>query len=279
METTIQKELEKIKSIQPDIQDYSHIELTDQEVISAILEAKIRKEREMEKQNELQENQRRIADLLKPKDYGELKQFVLDKAKTFPFHFDIDDDNKTVFRLLCLYFSNDPQFEKEGFYSGDQLVQQYSLNKGICLYSKERGTGKTVMMNLFTLNSKNCFVVIPTKKIAAFYQASGNGVIDNYSRPWMCMKEPKYLFQSPIGICYDDLGDEEIKNNFGNKENVMQRVLQQVYDSDPQHEWFKYFHCTTNLSGDEIEAMYDKRVRSRMREMFNWIELGGTDRR
>lgn len=271
--------MEKVKSIQPDIQDYSHIELTPEEVTAALLEAKIRKERDLEKQQQELEMQQRIADMVKPKDYAALKEFVMLRAKELPFHFDVDKDNKNVFRLLCLYFSNDPVFEQEGFYSGTDLVQKYSLKKGICLYSKERGTGKTVMMNLFTINSKNCFAVIPTKKIAAFYQASGNGVIDNYSKPWACMKEAKYLFQSPIGICYDDLGDEEIKNNFGNKENVMQRVLQQVYDGDQQHEWFKYFHCTTNLSGDEIEAMYDKRVRSRMREMFNWIELTGGDRR
>lgn len=271
--------MEKIKSIQPGVQDYSHIELTPEEVNAALLEAKIRKERVLEKEKAEQENQRRIAELLKPMDYETLKRFVLDKARTLPFHFDVDEHNKTVFRLLCLYFSNDPQLEKEGFYSEGNLIQQYSLQKGICLYSKERGTGKTVLMNLFNQNSKNCFVVIPTKNIAAWYQADGKSIIDIYSKPWECMKEAKRLFQSPVGICYDDLGDEEIKNNFGNKENVMQRVLQQVYDGDQQHEWFKYFHCTTNLSGDEIEAMYDKRVRSRMREMFNWIELPGSDRR
>jgi len=219
------------------------------------------------------------AEIMRPKNYEELKAAVLGRSNNLPFRFRLDEKNRTVFRLLCLYFSNDPVFEQEGFYDGGELVQRYSLKKGICLYSAVRGTGKTVMMELFSKNSKGCYVMMPTKNIASFYQASGSQVIERFSKPWETVGEPRFLFQTTVGICFDDLGDEEIKNNYGNKENVMQRVLQKIYDDDSGHEHFNRFHVTTNRSGDQLEEIYDSRVRSRMREMFNWIPLPGNDRR
>lgn len=260
--------------------DYKHIELTDEEICEALLTAKINKEARLRKENEILIAQKKYQELVAPKDYTQLKEFVLQKAKELPFHFELDDYNMKAFKLLCLYFSNDPMFNEEKYRAEDgSVIQEYNLNKGIVLYSKKRGTGKTVMMQLFKQNSKNCFEVVETKKISAYYQTDGALIIDRFSKPWEAVKEARYWYQSPVGICFDDFGDEQIKQNYGNKENVMQRVIQQIYDSDPMHINFKYFHCTTNLSGDEIETRYDTRVRSRMREMFNWIRLDGDDRR
>jgi hypothetical protein len=59
----------------------------------------------------------------------------------------------------------------------------------------------------------------------------------------------------------------------------MARVISRIYDEATDKAVFKYFHCTTNLTGNELQQKYDSRVRSRMREMFNFIELPGHDRR
>lgn len=266
-----------------DTPDYSHIELTQEEIDRALNYARMLKSRQLDEQEKIENRRKAIAEAMKPWTTKELEYHVWSRAKELPFRFKLDRDNEEVFKLLCLYFSGNLEFEKHGFKSEvGEIVQQYSLQKGIVLHSKERGTGKTILMELFAHNKKACFVILPTAKITRFFEADGDKIITRYSKPWACEKDPRFFYQSPVGLCYDDFGDEEIKNHYGNKENVMYRIITSIYSDyteNPGMTIFPFFHITTNLTGDEIEAKYDKRVRSRMREMFNWIELPGKDRR
>ena len=274
-----QEALPLSKLLPQDIPDFSNIELTPEEVERALTSARILKFRELEEQKKKQKRLEKMQDLMNPWSTDELRMHVKDRAKALPFRFEIDDDNRTVFELLCLYFSDNSDFEKHGFKVNGQVVQQYSLKKGICLHSKERGTGKTVLMELFSINRRHCFVVMPTSKICRFFEADGDKIISRFAVPWACEKVPHYFYQSPIGVCFDDFGDEETKVHYGNRENVMNRIITAIYADHPDHSVFPYFHMTTNLTGDQIEAKLDRRVRSRMREMYNWIELPGKDRR
>lgn len=280
METT--GKIHRISDLLPqtDIAAYDHIELTPEEELRALRFAKATKARYIEGQQELDMRKAAVKKALEPWTGKELREHVMNKAAKLPFCFRVDQDNGPVFDLLTMYFSEDTEFEKYG--AKDQqgkIIQQYSLNKGICLHSKERGTGKTVLMELFTQNKKNCFAVVSTAKITSFFEADGDIILKRFSAPWQAEKVSMYFYQSPVGICFDDLGDEEIKRHYGNKENVMGRILTNLYSDFPDKSAFKFFHLTTNLTGQEIEESYDKRVRSRMREMFNWIELPGKDRR
>lgn len=262
-----------------DIPDFSDIELTPEEVERALSQARMLKFREQEEQQKKEKKRQKVRELMAPWTTDELRMHVKARAKSLPFYFEVDDDNREVFDLLCLYFSGNPEFEKHGFKNKDGVVfQQYSLKKGICLHSRERGTGKTVLMDLFSINRRSCFVVIPTAKISRFFEEDGDKIINRFSVPWACERIPQYFYQSPIGICFDDFGDEEIKVHYGNRENVMGRIITAIYSDNP-HDVFPLFHMTTNLTGDEIETKFDKRARSRMREMYNWIELPGKDRR
>jgi hypothetical protein len=83
------------------------------------------------------------------------------------------------------------------------------------------------------------------------------------------------LLQKRFGHCFDDLGEEAVKTIYGNKVNVMKEILQNQYERFGN----TTIHLTTNLNGKDIEEQYGSRVKSRMREMFNWIELKGNDRR
>jgi hypothetical protein len=279
MENRTGKELPLSKLLPQDIPDYSNIELTPEETERALNNARMLKFVAMEDQKKKERRLEKMRDLMKPWSTDELRLHVKERAKALPFHFELDEGNQQVFNLLCWYFSGNPEFEKHGFTVDGKVVQQYSLKKGICLHSKERGTGKTVLMELFSINRRNCFVIMPTTKISRFFEADGDKIINRFSVPWACERLPHNFYQSPIGVCFDDFGDEDTKVHFGNRENVMNRILTAIYGDHPDHEVFRYFHLTTNLIGDEIEAKYDKRVRSRMREMFNWIELPGKDRR
>lgn len=259
--------------------DYSHIELTEEETKEALNFARMRKARAQEEADNVHKRKIMIKAHKEQWTYEQLQLHVRQRIKQLPFRFVLDEHNNQVFHLLLQYFSNSPAFEENVYNDMFGISRTFSLKKGILLYSKERGTGKSVLMSLFAQNRKNCFVNVSTKKISSFFEQSGDEIIARFSRPWVTETLPQFFFQSPVGICFDDLGDEEIKSHYGNKENVMARILSTVYDECEEKNLFHYFHATTNLSGNELEQQYDKRVRSRLREMFNWIEVGGKDRR
>lgn len=268
------------KLLPKDIPDYSDIVLTPEETERALNHFRMLKFIELEEQKKKKERVEKVQEMLTPWSTEELRMHIKTRAKQLPFYFEVDNDNRGVLNLLCLYFSNNPEFEQYGFKDGEgKIVQQYSLKKGICLRSGERGTGKSILMELFSINRRHCFVMITTAKISRFFEADGDKIISRFNVPWACERVPQYFYQSPVGVCFDDFGDEDIKNHYGNRENVMNRIITSIYNDNQAKDVFPFFHMTTNLTGDEIEAKYDKRVRSRMREMFNWIELPGKDRR
>lgn len=256
------------------------MQLTAEEVERALTYARMMKFAELEEQKKKQQRMDKVREMMAPWSTDELRLHIKQRIKLLPFPFEIDEDNKGVLNLLCLYFSGNPEFESYGFKDKDgNMIQQYSLKKGICLHSEERGTGKSVIMTLFSINRRSCFAMITTAKISHFFEADGDKIISRFNVPWACERSPQYFFQSPVGICFDDFGDEEIKVHYGNRENVMNRIITSIYNDHPGKEVFPLFHMTTNLTGDRIEEKYDRRVRSRMREMFNWIVLPGKDRR
>jgi DNA replication protein DnaC len=74
---------------------------------------------------------------------------------------------------------------------------------------------------------------------------------------------------TPQAICFDDLGLEPLMQHYGNTCNVMAEVLLSRYDCFATHGMIT--HITTNLNSAELEDHYGKRIRSRMRELFNLI--------
>jgi hypothetical protein len=84
------------------------------------------------------------------------------------------------------------------------------------------------------------------------------------------------FLQPQIGVCFSDIGTEDIKNNFGNKTNVMADIIFNRYKNNVVGD---LTHAETNLSANQIEEFYGQRIRSRFSEMFNWIVITGEDRR
>lgn len=139
------------------------------------------------------------------------------------------------------------------------------------------GTGKTEIMKFFQKNKKACFTIKSCVDIAADFSIYKNEIDETYSTPIeKPLNDPDVFFQREIGYCFDDLGTEEVKNDYGNKKNVMADIIMAVYNKKN----FTKFHITTNLMNkEEIEGKYGSRVNSRLREMFNVFSLDGNDRR
>lgn len=184
--------------------------------------------------------------------------------------FVIDDDNRDIITAFCYYFTNDPRFE--------EMNSSWDLEKGILIQGGV-GRGKSILMRLFGQNKKACFDMVSCRLISDQFADKGHEILHQYAE---CRTVPagdyNYLFQRRAGKCFDDIGTEGDKNNWGNKVNVMSNIILNIYDKAYMQPWY-LSHFTTNLSYDEIETNLGTRERSRLAEMTNQIILPGQDRR
>jgi hypothetical protein len=192
-------------------------------------------------------------------DYSKLWDLLEAKGKQvygkkFCFH---QQDADIILRLL-IWFMQDID-----------LASEYNINlsKGILL-SGPVGCGKTSLMNLmrFLLHPAFSHRMKSCREVAFEYANEGYPIIRRYTKKCFQFDSPL-----PISICFDDLGLETEMQYFGNSCNTMAEVLLSRYDYFISHKMFT--HITTNLNSKEIEERYGKRVRSRLREMFNLISF------
>lgn len=193
--------------------------------------------------------------------------------KIFLKPFVLDDNNTALYQLLCFYFGEDERFESYAINAG---IENPSLEKGIFL-AGNFGVGKSWMMKLFCRNQRQCYNIVAAKEIADAYRNDGDeGILKYVEVTKAAFEDPSVFHQKQIGLYVDDIGTEDLKNSFGNKKNVIGDLIEIKY--------FKqscgiFFHASTNLTADQLKQYYGERVTSRMREIFNVIELGGPDRR
>jgi DNA replication protein DnaC len=242
-------------------------ELTEEEKEAALREAQWKKEKRLKHDEDLAMRKRWETTLTRPWSASEMATYVTWKANQRGIDYKLDDGNKDAFKALCLYFTNNGKFSTAG--------DGFSLKKGLMLCGTY-GTGKTTLMELFRGNQYQSFQVFGCRDIADLFKKDGEGILQQFSRPISVPSSVTTFYQNTIGACFDDLGTEGVKSNFGDKVNVMADVILNRYDKRiPYH----FTHITTNLVAEEIESFYGGRVRSRMREMFNMIHLSGEDRR
>ncbi|GAB3530796.1 ATPase [Pontibacter brevis] len=169
-----------------------------------------------------------------------------------------------------LYEEDYPLLEKLLAYAvGDResaARQGLSLRKGILL-TGPIGCGKTSLMMLLRLllPPQERYRVKSCREVSFEFHVDGCEVIQRYSHPppGSLLRASAYLF--------DDLGTQSSGKHYGNTCNVMGEVLLSRYDQFVL--WGVKTHLTTNLNSLEIEQAYGKRVRSRMREMFNLVNF------
>lgn len=212
-------------------------------------------------------------------DMNELMEIIQARGTDFLKNkkFVIDDNNRHVIQLLLLYFCQCPEFEK----MQDNYGNHFSLKKGILIRSAKSGTGKTLLLKLFA-NSPNWkdpvkFQSFPMSKIincrtvVSKFKELGEKIYETHIQ--------KEVMLHPNIWVYDELGRENTEaKHFGNQSNVMKEILTERYDLLLDHQ--VKTHATTNIvNKQDIERLYGGFVGSRMKEMFNVIDLPGDDRR
>jgi hypothetical protein len=261
------------------------IPLTEEEEANGLLATYKNKAYEMEEQEKQLRKQQQKEAILKMWSYNECYQYALDCGKVIGeqcgFEFKIDYDNGQVFKMLALYFCNDPRFETEEFVSeeGVLLGESLSLRKGICLLSPIRGNGKTTLLDCFMHNKRGCFLKISTKKMARAYERDGIAGIEK--ELWLvgCSDHAGNFFQTHKGFHYDDFGDEKEVVAYGTRTQISSMIINSIYDEHRNENMFWRFHVSMNYKWSEYELKYGSNTYSRMKEMFNLIKVPGESRR
>lgn len=168
--------------------------------------------------------------------------------------FVLNDFNKHLVTALCYFLSRDERFEKE---------LGYSFQKGILIRGIS-GLGKTHLVKCLEKNELFPVLILSMIEIADQIKHDGEFPI--------VMGDNKVIY-------LDDVGTEEPTiNHYGTKINFFKQFIETIYLKN-QNKSFAGLMISTNNSFAEIEDKYGFRVRSRMKEMFNIIDVEGQDMR
>jgi DNA replication protein DnaC len=156
------------------------------------------------------------------------------------------------FRALAYMLSDDARLETE--LGMDPL-------KGLLVLG-ESGTGKTETLKAVRTNPLAPVRIVSILEIAEHVREHGSCELQ---------------IRADHVIVLDDVGAETVPvKYFGTEINWFKEFIEMTY---LRGGLFSKLIVTTNLGGKQIEDLYGYRVRSRIREMFNVINLDGEDLR
>ena len=163
----------------------------------------------------------------------------------------VNDDNKKIITALCFFISSDPRFE---------TVLGYSFKKGLLIRGIS-GLGKTFLVRCVKDNEIKPITILSMIEIAESVKSEGEFDI-------RLSDKINYL---------DDVGTEQhIINHFGTKINFFKNFIETYYLNNRP---FDKLIISTNNNFQELEDKYGFRVRSRLKDMFNVIDVTGKDMR
>lgn len=162
----------------------------------------------------------------------------------------IENENTLPYlKTLCFFFGNDKRF-------GTEL--NFDFSKGLWIRGNA-GIGKTYLLSCISDNELSQFEIHSMIEIAATVKNEG-----------------EYFIKDKF-ISIDDVGSEEATvNHYGTKINWFKEFIELYY---AERKPFNNLIVTTNCSFDEIQDKYGFRVRSRVKDMFNIIDVKGEDLR
>jgi DNA replication protein DnaC len=168
--------------------------------------------------------------------------------------FILHEHNKQLVMALCFFVSGDSRFETE---------MNFDLKKGLLIRGVS-GLGKTHLVRCIEKNELNPILILSMIEISEEVKSEGE-------------------YEIKIGnnkiIYLDDVGTEEATvNHYGTKINYFKNFIEMVYLRNVDKGFGKLI-VSTNNSFSEIEEKYGFRVRSRVKDMFNIIDVKGEDMR
>lgn len=207
------------------------------------------KQRETEKQQEKDKAEELRQRYTAKKFYHEMRWT---SENVYGKKFIFDDNNRHFITAVCYFLSNDPRFETE---------LGYSLKKGLLIRGVS-GLGKTHILKCVENNELSPILILSMIEITDEIKSEGEFEI--------------HLGNKKI-IYLDDVGTEEpTVNHFGTKISFFKNFIESYY---LRNKVYNKLLISTNNNFSEIEQKYGFRVRSRMKDMFNIINVTGQDMR
>lgn len=184
-------------------------------------------------------------------------------------NYELTEVHKIALKYFLQHFTGMKEFESNVFSNG----KNGDLNKGILLIGNV-GSGKSLIFEVFkqyTLEviKRNGFIHRYASEIIDEVGTYGVTVLDEYFHNFQGdNKQPK-----PMTVYIDDLWNQRDEvNNYGTKINVMEKLMDIRYNVYQRYNVRTY--ASTNMYFKDLkEIRIDKRVLSRMYEMFNVLEL------
>ncbi len=237
----------------PSKEDVDKVELSAEESGMALMRAR-------QKKAGIIKQQQWAARITSPVTYKEptiesLRAAYINRLDHYGNPFILDTHSEPVFNILAKYFTKSKDCE-------------LSQGKGIMLAGPV-GCGKTEIMHFFKYNFYDSFIVISCRDLTYSYSKLGDEAIKRYNGLIPFVDVHLSYGQNKVGVCFDDMGTEDDRRNYGNESNVMADVMLNRYDN--KRNLLRKTHITTNLSIAEMEERYGTRVKSRMGEMFNLV--------
>jgi len=181
-----------------------------------------------------------------------LEELYISRLAVIEPRFMLDEDCAPVIRLIA-----------------DRLTGGVTAKRGLMLLGGI-GSGKTLLMRGM-VDVLWCFNIearlVPTYVLTENYGRDGMSALGRFQY------SGHEIYPGSTTIILDDLGAEDIVSHYGQPINVVAEVLLRRYDNRA------LTFGTSNLDQRTIRKFYGERVWSRMKEMFNFIELKGEDRR
>lgn len=185
--------------------------------------------------------------------YGRIyKLMKFNSVHKFGKELDETPENLQAIKALCFFVARDDRFVTElGF---DKM-------KGLLIRGNS-GTGKTHLVRCCEDNGLNPIHALTMLDITDKVSEDGKYSIQSQGKPL---------------IYFDDVGTEEASiKHYGTTILWFKNYIEAVYHKT---KCFNHLIITTNLNFSGLEKQYGFRVASRMREMFNVVDLTGKDYR
>ena len=187
--------------------------------------------------------------------------------------FTLDEGALVVYRNIAKWIVGDPTMKSVNPVS--HLLEDGDLTKGIYLAGRT-GCGKTWAMDIMAFLAKEHRIT---------YKAYGQDCVldiksfraDAITEEYMRSGDMGQFVEGTKVLLIQDLGTEpEEVLYMGNRVDVLRHVLERRAD-DPS----RITLVTSNIpmTGDGITRRYGDRVSSRFRQMFNYLEMRGDDKR
>lgn len=142
-------------------------------------------------------------------------------------------------------------------------IMKHPAGKFGIMLASTCGTGKTTMAHAF---QRICNIQLPkiSDRCTGARMINAKDIVKAYNDNYRYFQR---IIDEPV-LIIDDLGDEATESvQYGNITTPLVDLIEHRYDER------LYTLVTTNLTAEQIETKYGKRIRDRMREMFHKIVL------